>query len=255
MILIDSHAHIDDRRYSDDIESVIDRARLAGLSHILAVGVDIQTSEKCVRLAERFPMVYAAAGVHPHDAGKAPANYLVELEQLSHHEKVVAIGEIGLDYHYNFSDPGVQIQRFREQLDLGEAVQLPVIIHNRESDSDLIPNITESRCRSGVLHSFNGSLSFAHQAVELNFHLGFSGMVTFLKSPLTDVVKWVPPEKYLVETDSPYLAPVPHRGKRNEPAFVSFVALRLSEIRHIPQQQSATEATRNTLQLFSKISP
>lgn len=254
MTLIDSHSHIDDRKFSDDIESVIDRAQEAGLTYIIAVGVDIASSEKCIRLAERYPMVYATAGIHPHDAGKAPSNYLLEIQQLSTHDKVVAIGEIGLDYHYNFSDPPIQIRRFREQLEFAQSIHFPVIIHNRESDDDLILNISESKCRTGVLHSFSGSLSLAQKAVEMDLHLGFSGMVTFLKSPLTDVVTWAPSDKYLIETDAPYLAPVPHRGKRNEPAFVSQVAAKIADLRGTSTEEIAEQSSQNTLQLFSRIS-
>lgn len=236
------------------MELVLRNARKAGLSHIITVGTDLGSSEKCIRLAEKYPMIFAAAGVHPHEASKTPANYLTEIEQFSEHEKVVAIGEIGLDYHYNFSDPSIQIKGFREQLELAQSVSLPVIVHNRESDDDLMESLKNSNCNSGVLHSFSGSLSFAQQVIDLNLYVGLSGMVTFIKHQIPEVVTWIPSDRYIIETDAPYLAPVPIRGRRNEPSYVTHVATKIAEIRDIPVEQVKDETLNNTLRLFSKIS-
>lgn len=233
-MLIDTHAHLDDARYDADREAVIGRAREAGVDAFITIGCDLATSRTAVELASRYPFVYAAVGVHPHEVKHIDDGWYDELRRLAGHDKVVAYGEIGLDYHYNHSPPKLQRERFREQVGLARDLNLPVIIHTREAQEDTIAILKEERAgeTGGVFHCFSGDAWLAHEALALGFYLSFSGVLTFRNAaPLQDVAKAVPLDRLLVETDCPYLTPVPRRGQRNEPAFVKLVAEKLVEVR------------------------
>ena len=252
MTLIDTHAHISYDDYSDKIGDIIQRAVDKGVKRIISIAVDLESSEKCINLAEQYPSIYAACGYHPHEAGKAPKRYLYELEHFYSHPKVVAIGEIGLDYHYNFSDPKAQQKIYLEQLEMAHSLNLPVVVHCRKSDKDVLSGIQESNHGSGVIHCFGSNLEFANAILETGFHISFTGMITFVKE-LEEVVREVPLEKMMVETDSPYLSPKPHRGKQNEPAWVIHVAEKIAKLKDISVEEVAESTTKTACKLFEKL--
>ncbi len=233
-VLIDTHTHLDDARYDTDREAVLTRAREAGVNALVTIGCDLATSRAAVVLAERYPFVYAAIGVHPHEVKHIGDGWYDELRRLAQHPKIVAYGEIGLDYHYNHSAPKEQRHRFREQIGLARELKLPLVIHTREAQADTIAILREERASEvgGVFHCFSGDAWLAKDALDLGFYLSFSGIITFQNATmLRDIAKTVPPDRLLIETDCPYLTPVPYRGKRNEPAYVALVAKTLAEVR------------------------
>jgi TatD DNase family protein len=255
---IDSHCHIDGPEYDEDRDEVIARARDAGVTTMLNVGTGDPHSgafERAVELAEKHREIFAAIGVHPHDAklfDDRAEQRLVDLAKQS--TRVVAWGEIGLDYHYDHSPRDVQRDVFRKQLGIARALNLPVIIHSREADGDTI-NILVSELtgydRAGVLHCFGGSLQMAQAAIELGFFVSFAGNLTFKKAEdLRDIARQLPLERLLVETDCPYLTPVPFRGKRNEPARVVETARFLAELREKPFEEIGEVTSHNFERLF-----
>ncbi|MDE3018232.1 MAG: TatD family hydrolase [Nitrospirota bacterium] len=248
-MLIDAHAHLDDARYDADREAVIARAREAGVDTFVSIGCDLATSKSAVDLAGRYPFVYAAVGVHPHEVKHIEDGWYDEFRRLAGHKKVVAYGEIGLDYHYNHSPPKLQRERFREQVDLAKELRLPLVIHTREAQEDTIAILKEEHAGQvgGVFHCFSGDAWLAKDALDLGFYLSFSGVITFPSATmLRDIVKTVPLDRILVETDCPYLTPVPHRGKRNEPAFVKLVAEKIAEVKGATEVAGVEELGRIT---------
>jgi TatD DNase family protein len=235
--LTDSHCHLDGPDFDPDREAVIQRAFDAGVDCLMAIGTgngppDLEAG---IRLAENHQAIYATVGVHPHDAGKATDRTLADLEALLRHPKVVAIGEIGLDYHYNFSPSAQQQGVFADQLRLARAAGLPIVIHTREAWEDtfrLLEEHWQAAPQGGIMHCFTGGPEEARRSVAMGFHISFAGIVTFPKATaIHQAARETPLDRLLIETDSPYLAPVPHRGKRNEPAWVAHVARRLAELR------------------------
>ena len=252
MTLIDTHAHIYSDDYSDRIDDVIQAAEDNGVEKIISIGVDLPSSEECLKLAEKYPSVFATCGIHPHEAKKAPKGYLYELEQFYEHQKVVAMGEIGLDYHYDFSDRKTQRKIYQEQLEMANSLDLPTVVHCRESDDDILSGILESGHNSGVIHCFASGLDFAEKILETGFYLSFTGMITFVKE-LEEVVREVPLDKMMVETDSPYLTPKPFRGKKNEPAYVLHVAEKIANLKDISLEEVAESTTKTAYSLFKKL--
>jgi len=250
MYLIDSHAHLDSQKFDGDREAVIERAREAGLVAILNVGGDLASSRAAVALAERYDFIYAAVGVHPHDARTVAPGVLDELRALSRHPKVVAIGEIGLDYYRDLSPRPVQRRAFAEQLALAAELGLPVVVHSREALDDVLAALQGWK-GTGVLHSYSGGPERLEEVLELGFSIGISGPVTFPKAePLRAVAAAVPLERLLVETDCPYLTPVPYRGRRNEPAYVRYVAQAVARARRMEAEPLARAAADNARRLF-----
>ena len=252
MMLIDTHAHIYYDDYSDHIDDVIQAASNNGVKKIISVGIDLATSEKCIKLAETYPSVYATCGYHPHEAVNAPKGYLYELEPFYAHPKVVAVGEIGLDYHYNFSEPHDQKKVYREQLEMARSMDLPAVVHCRQSEDDVIRGIQHSGHKSGVIHCFASDPDFANSILKIGFYISFTGMITFVKE-LEEVVREVPLNKMMVETDSPYLSPKPHRGKKNEPAFAMHVAEKIAALKNISLEEVAEITTKTAYNLFTKL--
>jgi TatD DNase family protein len=246
--LVDSHCHLDDKQFAADREETIARALEAGVTRMMAIGTgggppDLEAG---VRLAEAHPFIYASVGVHPHDAAKATAADFDRLRTLLGHAKVLAVGEIGLDYHYNFSPPERQREVFAEQLRMAVEAGKPVIIHTREAWDDTMRLVRESRVGRGIMHCFTGGVEEARQALEAGFHLSFAGMITFPKAQaIRDAAVLTPEDRLLVETDAPYLAPVPYRGKRNEPAFMVENVRRLAELRGVEPERIAEITTGN----------
>jgi len=248
--LIDSHAHLDSPKFDGGREAAIDRAREAGVVAILNVGGDLASSRAAVALAERNDFIYAAVGVHPHDATTVTPAVLDELRALSRHPKVVAIGEIGLDYYRDLSPRPVQRRAFAEQLALAAELELPVVIHSREALDDVLAALRGWE-GSGVLHSYSGGPERLGEVLELGFSIGISGPVTFPKAePLRAAAAAVPLERLLVETDCPYLTPVPYRGRRNEPAYVRYVAQAVARARGMEAEPLARATADNARRLF-----
>jgi TatD DNase family protein len=248
-MLIDTHTHLDDTRYDGDREAMIARAREAGVDTFITIGCDLATSRAAVELADRYSFVYASIGVHPHEVRHISDDWYDEFRRLAQHPKVVAYGEIGLDYHYNHSPPKLQRERFREQILLARELGLPVVIHTREAQEDTIAILREERAADigGVFHCFTGDAWLAKDGLDLGFHLSFSGVVTFQSAAmLREIVHTVPMDRMLIETDCPYLAPAPHRGKRNEPAYVRLVAEAIAGVKRATSPVSVEEIGRAT---------
>ena len=248
MKLTDSHCHLDDRQFDPDREQTIERARAAGVERMMAIGTGSGPPdlEAALRLARQYPFIYATVGVHPHDAAKATPETFAALEALAAEEKVLAVGEIGLDYHYDFSPRDVQAAVFIEQLKLAGRAEKPIVIHTREAWEDTLRLLREHWSGGGIMHCFSGGPAEARQALDLGFHLSFGGVLTFPKAEtLREAARATPEDRLLVETDAPYLAPVPKRGKRNEPAFMVETVRRLAEVRGVAPERIAEATTRN----------
>jgi len=250
-MLFDTHTHLDDARYNGDREAMLARAKEAGVEAFVTIGCDLTTSRSAVALADQHPFIYASVGVHPHEVKHIQDNWYDDFRQLALNKKVVAYGEIGLDYHYNHSSPKEQRARFREQLQLARELTLPVIIHTREAQEDTIAILKEEKASEigGVFHCFSGDARLANDALDLGFYLSFSGILTFQNAAmLREIAKNTPMDRVLIETDCPYLTPVPHRGKRNEPAYVSCVAHQLAELHADASDMSVETIERLTTQ-------
>ena len=248
MYFIDTHSHIYHDKYNDDIDSILSKSLDNNVKKIICVGVDIESSIKSIKIAEKYKNVYATVGYHPHEAKDTSKNYLYELEQLSKHEKVVAIGETGLDYHYNHSQKEIQKKVFLEQLELSQSLKMPIIIHNRNSDNDIIDCLIQKKISNGVIHCFASNVEFAKKILNQGLYISFTGLITFAKD-LENVVSNTPIERIMLETDSPYLTPVPFRGKRNDPSMIKYIAEKISQIKNIPIKEVG-EITSKTAELF-----
>jgi len=251
--LVDSHVHLDDPKFDADRDAVIERARAAGVERMMAIGTGNGPSDLdvAVRMADRYPFLYATIGVHPHDASKATDETWTRMRSLAGHSKVLAVGEIGLDYHYDFSPRDVQRAVFEQQLALAAEFARPIVIHTREAWDDTLAILRAHWRGGGIMHCFTGDETQARQALDLGFHLSFGGVLTFPKAEsVRQAARIAPADRILVETDCPYLAPVPHRGKRNEPAFVVETARRLAEVRGVTIETMAESTTRNFEQLL-----
>jgi len=249
--LIDTHAHLDDRAFAGDRAAVITRAHAEGIG-VITVGVDLRSSGEAVRLASRHRTIFAGVGVHPHEAKTYEPAVEERLRKLAAGGKVVAIGEIGLDYYRDLSPRKLQRDAFAAQIELANELGLPVIIHNRRSTKDLLAILRSHRpAAGGVIHSFLGDLELASEFVDLGFYLGVGGPLTFNKNDLLrEAIAKIPLDSILVETDSPYLTPVPYRGKRNEPAYVRYVACEIAHIKGISSEEVARATTANARRLF-----
>lgn len=260
MMFIDSHVHLDVPNYDADRAEVINRAREASVEIMLEIcGSDVAKGSLDVglKLAEGYSFIYAAVGLHPHEASLYDEALEQKLLAMSDHEKVIGWGEIGLDYHYDHSPRDTQRRVFRRQLQLALERRLPAIIHTREAEDDTIQILRESWADiggseiGGIIHCFTGTQRLADAAIEMGFHISFSGVLTFKNAEeLRDVARSVPMDRLLVETDCPYLAPLPHRGKRNEPAFVRETASRLAELKGVGVEEIARDASGNFKRLF-----
>jgi TatD DNase family protein len=254
-MLIDSHAHIQGKEYAGEVEAVIARARAAGVDTIIAVGGagDMSSNSEALALAARFENVYATVGMHPHDAKDVGADELKTLKELASGPKVVAVGETGLDYYYNHSPHDVQRRVFAQFIQMACDTQLPIVVHERDAAlqvADLLRSEGAGKLR-GVIHCFTGNYDAACAYLDLGFYLSFTGIITFKNAePLRKVMRQVPLERIFVETDSPFLTPVPHRGKRNEPAYVRFVAETIAKVKGVELAEVARQTTANVKALF-----
>jgi TatD DNase family protein len=254
--LIDSHAHLDFPQFDDDRAEMLERARQAGVRIVLAIGSGPgpEKLDAAMPFAEKYDWIYASVGIHPHESRLATEAHYERLVELARNPKVIAWGEIGVDYHYDYSPRDVQLQVFRRQMELARAAKLPIIIHCREAWADCL-QLLESDWRStglgGIFHCFTGTLEDARRGVEMGFLVSFAGNVSYPKAQnLRDVARDLPLERILIETDSPFLAPQPYRGKRNEPAYVAEVARSLGSVRNLPGDEVARITAENFRRFF-----
>ena len=257
--LIDTHCHLNFHKYNDDRAAVIERANAAGVNRVIIPAIDLESCQEALALSEQYTGIYVAVGIHPNSTLDFDSTVYQQVREWASHEKVISIGEIGLDYYWDKSPKDVQLKAFEQQLYLASELEYPVIIHNREASDDVM-DVLESwvttlpdslKERPGVLHSFSASPEIAERALAIGFYLGFTGPITFKKvDDLRDIAKTVPLNRILVETDGPFLTPEPHRGKRNEPAYVQFMTEKLAELHNISYEQMAEHTTSNAEQLF-----
>ena len=252
-MMIDTHCHINDIKYDSDVKEVISRAVESGVEKMICVGTDLKTSEKAIELADKYSEIYATVGYHPHESKDAQKGYLYEFEEMSKNPKVVAIGESGLDYHYNISPENIQKKIFREQIELAQDIKIPIIMHNRNSSNDLLSIIESTNLEYGVVHCFSENWEVANTLISKNIKLSFTGMVTFVKEPIGEVLEKIDLKDFFLETDSPYLAPTPHRGKRNEPSLIKFIAEYIADIKQISSEEIIKQTTKNALDFFNKM--
>jgi len=251
-MLIDSHAHLDMEDFDADRDLVIKRARAGGIARIITIGIDLASSMKTIEIAQEYEYVYAAVGYHPHNAKEADVRDLEKLRALASEAKVVAWGEIGLDFFRLHSPPELQIKAFERQLDMAFELELPVIIHDRDAHGDLL-RILKSRKRQyqGVMHCFSGNYDLAMALIEMGFYISFPGTVTYKNAlDIQGAASRIPLERLMVETDCPYLTPAPFRGKRNEPFYVKHTAEKIAQLRELDFKQLEEATAANTTQLF-----
>jgi TatD DNase family protein len=252
-MLIDSHAHLDMPHFDDDREEVIERSTSGGLDHILTVGTDLDSSLTAVKLAQQYDIVHAAVGYHPHSAKECDLKELDKLAQVTSEHKVVAWGEIGLDFFRRLSPPEEQLRVFSHQLEMANELKLPVIIHDRDAHKDVFAILKKlgKGEKRGVIHCFSGDIDLAKDFIELGYYISIPGTVTYKKaSRIKEVARDIPLERMLVETDAPFLAPVPKRGKRNEPLFVTYTAMEIAHIRNMDFEEVARSTAKNAKDLF-----
>ena len=250
---IDSHAHYDDKAFDADRDELLTRLHGGSVRKIINIGCSEESSYDSVRLADKYDFIYAAVGIHPENAGKQSANYLEELRSLCAHKKTVAVGEIGLDYHYEGFDRSVQKELFEEQIVLAKEFDLPVIVHSRDAAEDTLIILKKFRPK-GVVHCFSGSPETAREILKLGMYLGFTGAVTCKNAKkAAECIKEVPLDRFLLETDAPYMAPEPFRGKRSDSGMIVHTINRIAELKEISPEETAAAASENTERLFGKM--
>jgi TatD DNase family protein len=265
--MIDVHCHLQFHKFEEDYDAVAQRAVAAGVKRIINVGTKIDSSQKAVEFADKYEYMYAIVGVHPHHADKPESGWMQTLEKLTEHEKVIAIGEVGMDYFQYKSngivDPVLQKKVFEKQIEIAYKAGLPLQIHQRQAGSDLMEILQYHRSSlqkiPGMFHCFAGSMEFLQQALDLGFYIGFDGNVTYKglapgeTVALPDQARYVPLDRIVVETDAPFLTPIPHRGGRNEPAYVIITGRFLAELKQVPFEQFVEQTTKNVYTVFSRL--
>lgn len=252
-MIFDSHAHYDDKVFNEDRDVLLKELPSKGVCGVVNCSADLSESRESVSLADKYDYIFAAVGVHPHGAENLDENYLEELKKLAGHKKVVAIGEIGLDYHYDFSPRDIQKKIFEEQIKLALDLDLPVIIHDREAHKDTMDLLKKYRPK-GVIHCFSGSVEMAREVIDLGMYIGLGGAVTFknAKNPIL-VAKEIPLTSMLIETDAPYMTPVPFRGKRCDSSHIYYTAEKIAEVRGVTKEEILEYTRKNALNLFGLI--
>lgn len=252
-MLFDTHVHLNAEQFNDDLQEVIDRAIAEGVTNMVVVGFDELTINKAIELAEKYDFIHASVGWHPVDAIDMTPEHLEWLKELASHPKVVALGEMGLDYYWDKSPKEIQKEVFRKQIRLAREVKLPIIIHNRDATADIVEILKEENAGEvgGIMHCYSGSVETALECIDMNFYISLGGPVTFknAKKP-KEVAESIPLERLLVETDCPYLTPHPYRGKRNEPAYVKLVAEEIAGLKGLTFEEIAEATTQNAKKLF-----
>ncbi len=248
--LIDTHAHLFWEDFAGAEAQVLDEAALAGVRAVIVPATNLDTLAQARALAERFPMVYFTAGIHPQDVGGLPDDWIDRIGEALDHPRCVGVGEVGLDYYWDDHPREIQQAALRMQLDLARAKQMPVVMHNRDADDDILAICEEVPDLCGQFHCFAGSTAMAQRLLDLGWHLSFTGNITYKKTTLSEISLTVPLDRLLLETDAPFMTPVPHRGSRNTPAYVGLVAERHAALRSLPVDEVALATTRNAVRLF-----
>jgi TatD DNase family protein len=255
-MMIETHCHLDYLK-AEPLEEIRRKIKEAGITKIVTIGVDPENLDKVMELSNTYEEIYFTQGIHPHDAKEATEVEFNKIIERSRMPKMVAVGEIGLDYHYNNSPPEIQRAMFEKQLQIACDQDLPVVIHTREADEDtksILRNFSNTLKRKGVIHSFTSTIDLAEFVLSEGFHIGFNGIITFKKAEnVQEVVKITPAERILFETDSPFLTPVPHRGKENAPFYLPFVAAKIAELKNVDLEQLKTTVFHNSLRCFPKL--
>ena len=255
--IIDTHAHLDMSAYDEDREAMLARAAEAGVVNILTIGIDLESSKKAVEIANKYPRVFAAVGIHPHDISSITMHDIDQITQVGMDPKVLAIGETGLDFYRDMSPRDRQIIAFMWHLDMAEDMGLPVIIHSREAAQETLQTLRDRMTERaidryrGVIHCFNGDAATAHEFLDLGFHISFGGYIGYPKSTMQDAIKSIPKDRILAETDCPFLPPQEYRGKRNEPSYLRLTVKKLAEIRGEKYEEVAAATTENARALFN----
>ena len=249
-MLTDTHCYLYYKDLKNDIQAVLDRASQLGVNRFICVGTNLVDSRICLELAKKHKPIYASVGIHPHDSKGVPIDYLDQIKELLEFNKMIAIGEIGLDYFRNISKPEIQIRVFREQMELAESLGKPVIFHNRDADEDVLKILSDFSSVTGVAHCFSSDQQTAKKLLDMGYYISFSGNLTFKNSHLPKIAEKLPLDRLLVETDSPYLSPVPYRGKPNEPGRTRFVAEKLAELHNVSLEIIAKKTSENVNRLF-----
>jgi len=250
-MLFDTHAHLNDERFEEDRESLISSFKENGISYVCEIGYDLESSKRALELSEKYDFIYAVLGVHPHDSSKLTDKGLMELEKMLSHEKAVALGEIGLDYYYDNSERDVQRYWFAQQAELAKSLKCPISVHTRDAMEDTLNILKAHGGGDGIIHCYSGSVESAKILLNMGYYISFAGPVTFKNANTAlDVIRYVPNDRMLIETDSPYLAPVPHRGKRNCPLYVREVAAKIAEIKGMDFEEVAEITTKNAKKVY-----
>jgi TatD DNase family protein len=250
-MFIDSHCHLYMGSWTKNLDVVLARANEIGVGKIICPGIDIESSWQSVTIAKHHPNVYTAAGIHPHNAGNAPTDYINQLRDILTQSKIVALGEIGLDYYRNISEPNTQRKVFKKQLQLAKEINLPVIIHNRDADAEIIHIIQQVSPIQGVAHCFTSDLMTAKIFLDLGFYISFAGNLTYKNNELPEVAKEIPLDRLLIETDAPFLSPIPYRGKENEPSRIKYTANKLAECHAVSCEIIELATQNNAEKLFN----
>ena len=250
LVFIDTHCHLQMKTYKNDIEKIIDNAHIAGVKVLINVGFNIESSEKAVELSRKYPMMFAAVGIHPHDARTYTNRSLSILDDLLKDDKVVAIGEIGLDLKRNLSPLDTQIKVFNEQLAFAQERGVPIIVHIRDAYSIVNDILEKKKPEKVLLHCFSGTKGDAEWGIKMGYFVSFAGNITYSHNKILSVINDIPLSKIVVETDAPYLSPVPHRGKRNEPSFIRYTAEKMAEIKGVTIKEIAEATTKNAKDFF-----
>jgi len=250
-MLTDTHCHLFYDQIKNDLEDVLERAKNMGVDRFICVATNLDNAEECLALSKAYDNIFASVGIHPHDAKNAPKDYIKRIYNFIQKDEIVAIGEMGLDYFRNISNPETQKEIFRSQMKIAEDLNKPVIFHNRDADQDVLSILKDFPSVTGVAHCFSSNENTAKKLIDLGYYISFSGNLTFKNSHLPKVAVNLPLERLLVETDCPYLSPVPYRGKSNEPGRARFVAEKLSEIFNLPFEVIARATTENATNLFN----
>lgn len=252
-MFVDTHAHLFYQNFQDDLDDVIQRAKDAKVDYIIVPSTDLDSCKKVIELTKKYDIVYGTVGIHPHDTKNWNDNFVQQIEEFAKHEKIVGIGEIGLDYYYDFSPKEKQIEAFKSQIELALKLNLPIVVHNRDADEDIL-KIIKSYAGKGLraqFHCFNGTLDEARDFIRMHHFISFTGNITFTKADtLRNIAAKITPEHLLLETDSPFMTPVPHRGKRNEPANVKLIAEKIAEVRNVPVEYIARVTSYNAFRMF-----
>jgi len=253
MKLIDTHCHLDMKHYENDMDDVIARANQQGISMMITIGIDVNTSKKALTIAKSHDNIYASVGIHPHDAASCTKEAISSLARLADDTKVVAIGETGLDFYKDYADHSIQEESFKMHIRLAKDCGLPLIIHDRDAHDDTIRVLEHEGVpeMGGVFHCFSGDRLFAEKVLKMGFYISIPGTITFKNANnIRKIVKYIPNERILVETDAPFLTPVPHRGKRNEPAYAAYTLIKLAELKSMEIETLAAITSQNAINLF-----